>query len=106
MKQKNGDGLLVTKAYNARVIVSWLAHCLHDALQTHPDHETLLIASECMILSNKIRQFIDVDMAAQPIYVLSRYSQTCQELLGQVLLNDGAEWENRDTWRILNRHTP
>ena len=50
MKKKTGENLLVAKAFNGRVIVSWLAHCLQDSLQSHPDHEILLLSAAAMSL--------------------------------------------------------
>ena len=50
MKKKNGDELFTAKAYNGRVILSWLSHTLLLALQQHPDHEILLLTSSAMKL--------------------------------------------------------
>ena len=50
MKKKNGDELLTAKAYNGRVIMSWLSDTLLVALAQHPDHETLLLTSSAMKL--------------------------------------------------------
>ena len=49
MKKKTGENLLTLKAYNGRVILMWLTHCLLDAEQHSPDHEILVLTCAAMI---------------------------------------------------------
>lgn len=48
--KKNGDEILTTKAYNGRVILSWLHHCLLEVVQANPNHELLILTSTAMNL--------------------------------------------------------
>ncbi|CAL1168318.1 unnamed protein product [Cladocopium goreaui] len=48
VKKKTGEILLTAKAFNGRVIVMWLNHCLLDAVQRNPDHQILVLTSVAM----------------------------------------------------------
>ncbi|CAL1166692.1 unnamed protein product [Cladocopium goreaui] len=48
VKTKNGEILMTAKAYNGRIILMWLNHCLLDAVQHHADHQILLMTSVAM----------------------------------------------------------
>ena len=50
VKKKTGEILLTAKAFNGRVIVMWLNHCLLDAVQRNPDHQILVLTSVAMKL--------------------------------------------------------
>lgn len=50
VKKKNGDELFTSKAYNGRVILSWLSHTLLLAVRQHPNHAILLLTSSAMKL--------------------------------------------------------
>ncbi|CAK8995261.1 Uncharacterized protein SCF082_LOCUS4272 [Durusdinium trenchii] len=54
VKKKNGDELFTAKAFNGRLISSWLNHTLFVALQRHPNHETLILTSSAMTLGIKL----------------------------------------------------
>ena len=48
--QKSGDVALTAKAFNSRIICSWLADVLQSVatLPRHRDHERLMLASVCL----------------------------------------------------------
>ncbi|CAK9045248.1 unnamed protein product [Durusdinium trenchii] len=50
VKKKDGTELLTAKAFNGRLILSWLSHTLLVVLQQHPDHELLILTSAAMTL--------------------------------------------------------
>ena len=54
VKKKNGDELLTAKAFNGRVIMSWLNHTFLAALEQHADNEILLLTSSAMKLGYNI----------------------------------------------------
>ncbi|CAK8999463.1 Uncharacterized protein SCF082_LOCUS6057 [Durusdinium trenchii] len=56
VKKKNGDELFTAKAFNGRLISSWLNHTLFVALQRHPNHETLFLTSSAMSALAKLFQ--------------------------------------------------
>ncbi|CAK9036671.1 Uncharacterized protein SCF082_LOCUS21823 [Durusdinium trenchii] len=56
VKKKNGDELFTAKAFNGRLILSWLNHTLFVALQRHPNHETLILTSSAMSALAKLFQ--------------------------------------------------
>ena len=41
VKKKDGNELFTAKAYNGRVILSWLNHTLLGVLAQRPDHQIL-----------------------------------------------------------------
>ena len=49
-RPKTGEVGFVAKAWNGRCILSWLNHCLLDALAVHDQNETLVLTSAAMIL--------------------------------------------------------
>lgn len=112
IKQRNGDGLLVAKGYNGRVIVAWVASCLVDALQNFPDHEILLLATNCMLLGTinlnlwpPYSTFFHLECLRVTCNALQNYvmhmrmksHQFAQDIIGKILLADGAEWTHPDT---------
>lgn len=48
VKKKSGENLFTAKAYNGRVILMWLTHCLLDSEQHNPDHEILVLTCAAM----------------------------------------------------------
>lgn len=52
VKKRNGDEMLTAKAYNGRVICSWLNHALLEALDLHPNHEILNLTSAALNLGH------------------------------------------------------
>ena len=49
VKKKTGENLFTAKAYNGRVIVLWLSHCLLDAVGQHPGNDLLVLTSVATI---------------------------------------------------------
>ena len=50
-RKKTGEVGLIAKAWNGRCILSWLSHCLQDALVLHGDNEKVVLSATGMILS-------------------------------------------------------
>lgn len=49
-RKRTGEVGLVAKAWNGRIILVWLSHCLQEVLAFNPADEKLVMASAAMIL--------------------------------------------------------
>eukprot|EP00435_Cladocopium_sp_Y103_P022683 s1460_g5.t1 len=84
VKKKNGEILLTAKAYNGRIILMWLTHCLLDAVQHHPDHQILLMTSVAM---SSLARFM-----------------TTMEANGRFLTQEAAESLHDSGMKFVNMH--
>lgn len=84
VKKKNGDVLLTAKAFNGRIILSWLSECLLEARGIHPDHEVLLLSSSAMNLgTNRVGPWLVNDFfnnrtfqTGLPAFCFNIYNET------------------------------
>lgn len=51
--KKTGQEMLTAKAYNGRCVLSWLAHCLLEAMEVHTDNDLLVLESSCLSALSK-----------------------------------------------------
>ena len=63
--KKTGQEMLTAKAYNGGGVLSWLAHCLLEAMEVHTDNNLLVLESSCLTLG----------FAYQPVHVIDPFKK-------------------------------